>query len=173
MLTDIQRQAIIRCLTDIDALAARAHPHPVPNLLAVLVDRSVPGHPRPGARRLGVNPLPVPPHAWNNPDGPVAVLRTVGAALRSPVVQAMLTAATGHLRLLACVFLHTDVVIDDDLGPQQVRFIDAVDIDDQTYILTRLPGTPAGAVTVHPPGASDDSGAVEALRAMARDLRTH
>jgi hypothetical protein len=173
MLTDIQQQAIIHCLNSIDEHAQRAFPHPAPNLLAILLDRPVQGHPDPTARHLGMNPAPVQPDAWDHSDGTVAVLRKASAALHDPVIQARLATATGDARLLAWVFLHTDVVIDAELGPQQVRFIDAVDLDDRTYILTRLPGTPAGAVTVYAPGASDDSGTVEVLRTLARNLRTH
>jgi hypothetical protein len=53
-----------------------------------------------------------------------------------------------------------------------VRYIDAVDLDDRTYILTRLSGAPTGAVTVYAPGVTDDSGAIEVLRTLARTLRT-
>jgi hypothetical protein len=173
MLTDIQQQAVIRCLTGIDEHAQSVFPELVPNLLAVLIEQPVPGHPDPTARHLGVNPAPVSPEAWDDPDGPVAALRKVSADLYDPVIQARLATATGDVRVLAWVFLHTDMIIDDELGPQQVRYIDAVDIDDRTYILTRLPGTPAGTVTVYAPGASDASGSVEILRSLARNLRTH
>jgi hypothetical protein len=173
MLTDIQQQAIIHCLNGIDQRAQSAYPHPVPNLLAVLIERPVPGHPDPTARHVGMNPAPVAPDAWDHPDGQAAALRKVSADLHNPVIQAMLAAATGEVRLLAWVFLHTDVLIDAELGPQQVRYIDAVDLDDRTYILTRLPQAPAGAVAVYAPGASDDSGTVEVLRTLARNVRTH
>ncbi|MDT4993758.1 MAG: hypothetical protein QOH97_3650 [Actinoplanes sp.] len=173
MLTEIQQQAIIHCLTGIDTHTQRTHAWPGPNLLAVLCETPVPGHPDPTARRLSVNPAPVAPGAWHHPDGPIAALREEVAALHNPVILARLATATGNRRLQAWVFMHTDVVIDDESGPQQVRYIDAVDLDDRTYILTRLPRTPTGLVTVHAPGETDNSGVIQILRALARNLRTH
>lgn len=81
--------------------------------------------------------------------------------------------APAGMWLLAWVFMHGDIVVDDELGPVQVRVIDAVDVDDRLYTLTRLPRTPSGTVTVKPASTSDDNGAVEVLRTLARSLRTH
>ncbi|MDG4795037.1 hypothetical protein [Micromonospora sp. WMMD1082] len=170
MLTDMQQQAIVRCLTFLDEGAHSVYCEPAPNLVAVLIERPLPGHPT--ARHLVPYPAPVPPKVWDDPDGPVAALRKVSNALHDPVIQAIFATVTGDVRALAWVFLHTDTIIDDELGPQQVRYIDAVDIDDRTYVLTRLPEEPAGVVTVYASGASDASGAVEILRSLARILRT-
>jgi len=172
MLTDIQQQAIVRCLTGLDLRAQNTHPWPAPTLLAVLIESPILEHLHPAARRLGVVAAPFPTETWDHPDGPVAALREVAAAAQDPVIQARLAAVTGDVRLLAWAFQHNDVIIHDELGPRHVRYIDAVDLDDRTYILTRLPGTPTGAVTVYAPGATDDSGAIEVLRTLARTLRT-
>ena len=169
MLTDIQQQAIIHCLDGIDTHTQRTHAWPGPTLLAVLCETPVPGHPDPTARRLSVSPAPVAPEAWHHPDGPVAALRQEAAAMHHPVIQARFATATGNHRLLAWVFMHAEVV----LGPQQVRYIDAVDLDDRAYILIRLPESPSSVITVHAPGTTDDSGVIEILRALARSLRTH
>src|SRR5688572_16433830 len=101
MLTDIQQQAIVRCLIGLDEWTQRTGPRPGPNLLAVLIETPVPQHPDPTARHLGVVPAPFPPTTWDHPDGPIAALREICAALHDPVIQATLATATGDVRLLA------------------------------------------------------------------------
>lgn len=173
MLSDIQQQAIIRCLTDLDNYTQRTYPWPGPPLLAVLRETPVAGHPNPTARSVGVNPAPVPDEVWDHPDGLIAALRQAVNDLNTPTIRAKFaTAAETKIRVLAWVFMHADTVIDDELGPLQARFVYAVDIDDRSYILTRLPQQPAAGVTVYGAGASDDSGAIDILRTLARDLRT-
>lgn len=80
------------------------------------------------------------------------------------MIQARLATATDDVRRLAWMFLHTDGVIDAELGPLQVRYIDAVDL--------RRPDLPPHPPARGAPGASDDNGAVQALRILTRNLRT-
>jgi hypothetical protein len=149
VLSDIQQQAIVRCLNDLDNNTQRTYPWPRPALLAVLREIPVAGHPDPTARFLGVNLLPVPDEIWEHPDGLIAGLGQARTDLNTPAIRAGLaTAPAAGKRILAWVFMHADLIVDDELGPLQVRFIDAVDIDDRSYILTRLPHQPAGGVTV-------------------------
>ena len=169
-----RQRAIIRCLTDLDGYTQRTHPWPGPPLLAAVCEQRVVGHPYPTARGVWVSPLPVPDEIWDHPDGLIAALRQASNDLNTPDVQAQLVnvPAAAGIRILAWVFQHSDMVIDEEFGPQQVRFIDAVDIYDRSYILTRLPQQPTGGVTVHAAGATDDSGAIDILRTLTRDLRT-
>jgi hypothetical protein len=174
MLTALQQQAIIGCLSEMDNHAQRTTAWPGPYLLATLRETPIVGHPDPSARWLGVHSVPVPQHEWEHPDGPIAGLRQASIDLHHPAIQAkLIIAPAAGMLLLAWVFMHGDIVIDDELGPVQVRVIDAVDVDDRLYTLTRLPGTPSGTVTVKPAGTSDGNGAVEVLRILARNLRTH
>jgi hypothetical protein len=174
MLSDIQQEAIIRCLTDLDRHTQHTDPWPGPPLLAAVCEEPVVGHPDPTARGVWVSPLPVPDEIWDHPDGPIAALRQASNDLNTPDVQAQLVdvPAAAGIRILAWVFRHSDITIVEDFGPQQVRFLDAVDIDDRSYILIHLPGHATGDVTVYVPGATDDNGAIELLRTLARDLRT-
>ncbi|MEU4218935.1 hypothetical protein [Actinoplanes sp. NPDC026623] len=130
MLSGIQIQAITRCLTDLEDHGQRTQHGSGENLLAVLQETPVAGHPDSTARHLGVNPLPVPPEIWSHPDGPVAALHQAHDDMRGSGVQDQLTRVT-DVRFLAWVYLYTETVDDED-GPVTIRVIDAVDIDERT-----------------------------------------
>jgi len=173
VLSDIQQQAIITCLTNLDRRTERTYPWPGPNLLAILRENDVEDHPDPTARELGVAPFAIPNDFWDQPGGPIAALCEANSALHHPHVQATLAiASAADIRVLGWVFMHTDTVDDDELGPRQVRRIDAVDIDDRTYAITRQPDQPTASVAVYVSGENDDSRAVAILRTLARNLRT-
>jgi hypothetical protein len=175
MVSHPQQQAITHCLTGIDLHAHHNYPWPGPVLLAALRDTPVPGHPDPTARHLGVAPVPVPPATWQHPDGPVAALRQVTADLHHPVIQATVSLASpANVRVLAWVFMRATVIDDEELGTIQVRFVDAVDIDDTAYVLTHLPNQPHGLIAVH--DASTDhstTDTIAVLRALAATIRTN
>ncbi|MFJ6199136.1 hypothetical protein [Micromonospora sp. NPDC092111] len=164
------QQAVVHCLRGMDQHAHRAYPWPGPALLAVLREAPVPGHPDPSARYVSVVPAPTPAPDGAHPDDAVAVLRHASTGLHDPVVQANLVTATGPVRILAWVFMHAAVT--DAVGPpQMVRYIDAVDADGTTYVLTRFHDQPEGVVAVDPapePGTSD---VLDLLRSLARMLR--
>lgn len=133
---------------------AHAHRHPPTS------DHPLPGRHRRARPSRDTPTRPPGTSAWSPApvpsEHPRPARRNVSADPRDPVIQARLAAATADVRLLAWAFPHTDTGIDDEVGPRQVRYIDAVDIGDRTYAFTRHPGAPAGAVTVHAPGASDE-----------------
>lgn len=161
MLSDIQQQAIMRCLNGIDR-HAKHFPWPGPVLFAALREEPAPGHPDPTARLVRTFPLPVPPARWhlNHPAGPVAALRQITERLHQPSIQAtflLSTQPSAKVRTLAWVFMHPIVVDDADLGRVQVRVIDAVDIDGRTYVLTRRPNTPQGLITVDEQPSDDEA----------------
>jgi hypothetical protein len=173
VLSDIQQQAIVECLKRLDYHTQRNHPWPGPPLLAALYDHPVPGHPDPTARGIRVTPLPAPAEIWEHADGLVAALGQVSNDLNTPDMRArLLQAPAAGIRIVAWLFMHSDITIVEEFGPQQVRFIDAVDIDDRSYVLIHLPGHATGTVTVYAPGATDDNGVIDLLRILARDLRT-
>ncbi|WP_250008787.1 hypothetical protein [Actinoplanes sp. M2I2] len=171
MLNGSQVQAITRCLTDLDDLAPHLQNDLGPNLLAVLQETAVPGHPDPTARRLGVNPLPVPPPIWRHPEGPVAALRAAYDDIRAAGVQHQLTRVT-DVRFLAWVYLYTETIDDED-GPVTVRQIDAVDIDGRAYSLSHVTGEQGRCVAVLPETAAPDfDGTLALLNTLANTMRT-
>lgn len=173
MLSSIQREAIVRCLTGIDLHAQHQYRWPGPTMLAVLRETPVAGHPDATARHLGVVPAPVPPATWRHPDGTVAALRQVAADLHHPVIQATVSAATDtDVRLLAWTFLHTPVLDVADLGTIQVRQVEAVDIDDTVHVLTHLPDRPDGLISIHDVEQAGAPESILLLRALAHTIRT-
>jgi hypothetical protein len=72
-------------------------------------------------------------------DSPVAGLRRAADDLHTSSVQTQLAAAPPDLHLVAWVFMYADVIT---AGHRAVpaRVIEAVDIDDLTYLHTRPPG---------------------------------
>ncbi|KUL31417.1 hypothetical protein [Actinoplanes awajinensis] len=171
MLSSIHIQAIARCLIDLDAHAQRTQGGPGENLLAVLQETPVPGHPDPSARHLGVNPLPVQPQVWRHPDGPVAALRQAHDDMRRFGVQEQLAQVTG-VRFLAWVYLYTQTIDDED-GPATVRQIDAVDIDGRAHLLTHVLGEAGHCLLVLPDTAAPDfDGTLTVLNTLARTMRT-
>lgn len=174
MLTPIQRQAIVHCLTGIDRHAHHHYPWPGPMLLAALRETPVAGHPDPTARYVGVVPVPPPPNAPLDTDDPVQALREVATELLRPTNQAI--AALAHqadVQVLAWVFMHPIDIDDTDTAPEQIRVVEAVDIDDTVYILTRLPHQPDGRVDIHQ--AASEAGipdTITVLRALAQSFQT-
>ena len=169
MLTAIARQAIIDCLTEL-GIYARDEQLP---LLAALIQTPVLDHPDPTAQYLYVNPLPVPEQIWAQADSPVAGLRRAAADLHTSSVQTQLAAAPPDLHLVAWVFMYAEVISgDDNIGAVPVRVIEAVDIDDLTYLHTRPPGELDGRTTIRTADTAEDSDQVAILRGLARDLRT-
>jgi hypothetical protein len=170
MLSSIHIQAITRCLIDLDAHAQRTQGGPSENLLAVLQETPVPGHPDPTARYLGVNPLPVHPQVWRHPDGPVAALRQAHDDMRRFGVQEQLARVTG-VRFLAWVYLCTEAADHGD-GPVTVRQIEAVDIDGRAYLLTHMLGDEGHCLLVLPDTAPDFDGTLTVLHTLARTMCT-
>jgi hypothetical protein len=168
MLTAIGRQAIIDCLNE---LGIRARDEQLP-LLAAMIQTPVLDHPDRSAQYLYVNPLPVPEQIWAQADSPVAGLRRAAADLHTSPVQTQLAAAPPDLHLVAWVFMYAEVITDDNIGAVPVRVIEAVDIDDRTYLHTHPPGELDGRTTIRTADAAEDSDQVAILRGLARDLRT-
>jgi hypothetical protein len=172
MLSSIQIQAITRCLIGLNDHAQRTQDGPGDSLLAVLQETPVPGHPDPTARHLRVNPVPVPPHRWRHPDGPVAALRHAHDDMRRAGVARQLARVT-DIRFLAWVYLYTETVDDGD-GPATVRQIDAVDIDDRAYLFTQVLGEAGHALAVLPGAASPDTdGTLAILTTLLRTMHPH
>ena len=172
MLSGIQITAITQCLIDLNDHVERTQNGPGYNLLAVLQETPVPGHPDPTARQLRVNPVPVPPHIWRHPDGPVVALRCAYDDMRRADVAQQLSRITG-IRFLAWVYLYTETVDDED-GLVTVRQIDAVDIDERAYLFTYVLGEVGHAVAVQPEAAALDAGGTLAvLTTFARTMRTN
>jgi hypothetical protein len=167
MLTAIARQAIIDCLTE---LGIHARDEQLP-LLAAMIQTRVLDHPDRSAQYLYVNPLPVPEQIWAQADSPVAGLRRAADDLHTSSVQTQLAAAPPDLHLVAWVFMYAEVITDDD-GAVPVRVIEAVDIDDRTYLHTRPPVELDGRTTIRTADAAEDSDQVAILRGLARELRT-
>jgi hypothetical protein len=173
MLSGMQITAITRCLIDLNDHVQRTQHGPGENLLAVLQETPVPGHPDPTARHLRVNPVPVPDRIWRHPDGPVAALRHAHDDMRQAGVAQQLAKVT-DIRFLAWVYLYTETVDDED-GPATVRQIDAVDIDDRAYLFTHVLGEAGHAVAVLPDAAQADAdadGTLTVLQTLARTMRT-
>jgi hypothetical protein len=171
MLSGMQITAITRCLIDLNDHVQLTQHGPGENLLAVLQETAVPGHPDPTARHLRVNPVPVPDHIWRHPDGPVAALRHAHDDMRQAGVAQQLAKVT-DIRFLAWVYLYTETVDDED-GPATVRQIDAVDIDDRAYLFTHVLGEAGHAVAVLPDAAQADAdGTLTVLQTLARTMRT-
>ena len=171
MLSTIQIQAITRCLIDLDQHAERTHDGSGENLLAVLQETPVQGHPDPTARHLGVNPLPVPPRMWSHCDGPAAALRQAHDDLRRSEVPDQLTRVT-DTRFLAWVYLYT-ATSRRRLRRRTVRRINAVDIDGRAYLLTHVPGDEGHNVLILPGTAARDAdGTLAVLHTLTRTMRT-
>jgi len=86
----------------------------------------------------------------------VATLRQVAVDLHHPVIQASVSLATQtDAAVLAWVFMHSALVDDAELGPIQVRFVEAVDTDGTAYVLTHLPDQPTGLLAVHDTADAD------------------
>jgi hypothetical protein len=171
MLSGIQIQAITRCLIGINDHVQRTQHGPGENLLAVLQETRIPGHPDPTARHVRVNPVPVPSHIWRHPDGPVAALRHAHDDMRQAGVAQQLARVT-DIRFLAWVYLYTETVDDED-GYATVRQIDAVDIDNRAYLLTHVLGEEGHSVAVLPDAATADADStLSVLQAFVRTMRT-
>jgi hypothetical protein len=171
MLSGMQITAITRCLIDLNDHVQGTQHGPGENLLAVLQETPVPGHPDPTARHLRVNPVPVPEHIWRHPDGPVAALRHAHDDMRQAGVAQQLAKVTG-IRFLAWVYLYTETVDDED-GLATIRQIDAVDIDDRAYLFTHVLGEAGHAVAVLPDAAQADAdGTLTVLQTLAHTMRT-
>lgn len=166
MLTAIERQAILSCLTQ---LGTHAHDNELP-LLAALIQTPVRHHRDPTAQYLGVRPLPVPDHIWADADSPVAGLQHAADDLLASSVRTQLAAAPEDLHLLAWVFMHTAATNHDVAA--QVRIVEAVDIDDVVYRHTHGPGEADHTTTISSTSLAEDTVPVTVLRQLARDLRT-
>lgn len=169
MLTQIQRRAIVHCLTGIDRHAHRHYPWPGPQLLAALRETPVVGHPNPTARHVGVVPVPAPPGGWPCADDPVQTLRAVAADLLRSTNQAAIEQANkADVRALAWAFMHA-IDVDDR---HTARVVEAVDIDDTVYVVTHLPHQADGQIEIREV-ASDASipETITVLRALVHGFR--